>query len=130
MSTKCFLLIDSDELETRTKKAKNANTDKSEKRADKAFCKFLMALGKEENDIDYWNYDEPSLDNYLAHFWFGARKDICEDNIEEEDPEMKDCMYSANTLKNFRYGLNGLLKSKGHLYDIIDRKTASFTKSQ
>ena len=39
-------------------------------------------------------------------------------------------MYKANTLRNFRYGLNRILKTKGHLYDICDKKTASFTKFQ
>ena len=35
-----------------------------------------MALGKDKSDTDYWNYDEPSLDDFLACFWFGAKKDI------------------------------------------------------
>ena len=131
MSTKHFLVINSYELEERSKKAKNSNTDKAEKRADQAFRKFLIALGKQEEDTEYWYYDEPTLDECLARFWFGARKDICEDqDYDEEDPEIKNRMYSANTLKAFRYGLNRVLKSKGQLYDIIDRKTASFTRSQ
>ena len=108
MSTqKHFLVLDSNELELRCKKSKNINTDKSEKRADRVFCKVLIALKKHEDDID-WNYDEPTLDNCLASFWFGARKDICEDNIQnenDEDPDMKSYIYSANTLKNFCYGL-------------------------
>ena len=68
----------------------------------------------------------------MTKFWFGARKNITEDSEEEEndDPNMKRRMYSANTSKNFHYGLNRILKSKGHLYGIIDKRTASFTKSQ
>ena len=52
------------------------------------------------------------------------------DDEEDNDPQMKNRMYSANTLKNFRYGLNRILKSKGHLYDIIHKKTTSFIGSQ
>ena len=37
-------------------------------------------------------------------------------------------MYSANTLRSFRYGLNRILRTKGHLYKITDRGT-SFLKS-
>ena len=59
-------------------------------------------------------------------------KNISDDSEDEEngDPNMRNRMYSANTLKNFRYGLNRILKGKGHLYDIIDKKTASFSRSQ
>ena len=39
-------------------------------------------------------------------------------------------MYTANTMKNFCYSLNRILKRKGHLYDIIHKNTASFKKSQ
>ena len=120
--------MDDDEIAAKSKKSKNINTDKSEKRADRAFRKFLEALGYAENNTEYWFFDEPTLDNCLAKFWFGARKDICEDNYNENDPDMKDRMYSANTLKNFRYGLNRILKSKGHLYDIIEKKTCLFHK--
>ena len=129
--SKRFLVLDDSELQEKTKKSKNSNTDKSERRADNAFKKFLVALGYEEDDTEYWFFDEPTLDDCLAKFWFGARKDICEeDSDSENDPQMRQRMYSANTLKNFRYGLNRILKSKGHLFDIIDKKTASFTKSQ
>ena len=60
MSTKRFLVINSDELEERSKKAKNSNTDKAEKRVDRAFRKFLIALGKQEEDTEYWYYDKPT----------------------------------------------------------------------
>ena len=45
--------------------------------------------------MDYQNFDEPTFDNYLAKFWFGARKDVCEDSQEgdSEDPELKDTGY-------------------------------------
>ena len=129
--SKQFLVINSEELEAKSKKAKNDNTDKCERRADKAFCKFLVVLGRDESDTEFWYYDEPTLDEALAKFWFGACKDLCDDiDKTGEDPEMKNRLCSANTLKSFRYGINRILKSKGHLYDIIDLKTASFTKSQ
>ena len=129
--SKRFLVLDDDELQEKAKRSKNSNTDKSERRADTAFRKFLVELGYEEKDTEYWFFDEPTLDDCLAKFWFGARKDICSDDSDtENDLQMRRRMYSANTLKNFRYGLIRILKSKGHLYDIIDKKTASFTKSQ
>ena len=130
MSTKRFLVMDDDEIASKSKQAKNSNTDKSERRADKAFRKFLEALGYDENDTDYWYFDEPTLDGCLAKFWFGARKDIWGEEDESNDPDMKNRLYSANSLKNFRYGLNRILKNKGHLYDIIEKKTASFTRSR
>ena len=39
-------------------------------------------------------------------------------------------MYSANTMKNFWYALNRILKSKGHLYDIISPSSLSFRRNQ
>ena len=127
---KRFLCIKDDALEDKIKCSKNQNTEKSEKRAHRAFTKFLIAMGCEEDATDYWNFSERDLDKYLSKFWLGACKDICEDNFDEKDTEMKDRMYKANSLRNFRYGLNHILKSKGHLYDITDKRTASFAKSQ
>ena len=49
---------------------------------------------------------------------------------DQEDPERKASMYSANTMHNFRYVLNRILKSKGHLYDIISPSSLSFKRSQ
>ena len=129
---KRFVVMDDEELLVKTKKCKNENTEKSERRADRAFTNFLIATGCPKEETDYWNFTEPELDSYLAKFWFGARKDICEDNpaTAEDDPELKSRLYKANTLKNFRYGLNRILKTKGHLCNITDKKTASFQKSQ
>ena len=130
---KRFLVINDDEFEEKTKRSKNNNTEKCEQRAHKAFVNFLMANGVDENSTDYWNYTEPELDKYLARFWFGARKDICEgdeENYNSEDPDMKDRMYKASSLRNFRYSINRILRSKGHLYDITSKHTTSFIKSQ
>ena len=123
--------MDDEQLEIKTKLCKNDNTRKIERCAHKAFTKFLITMGVPEDNTDYWNFTEPELDNYLAKFWFGACKDICEDEDDsQQDPDMKERMYKANSLRNFRYGLNCILKSKGHLYDITDKKIASFLKSQ
>ena len=119
------------DLEIKTKKCKNENTYKAEKRADKAFIKFLVAMGVDETDTNYWNYSEPRLDEYLAKFWFGVRKEDADDQeTSESDPQMKERLYKANSLRNIRYSLNRVLKSKGHLYDITNKNTASFQKSQ
>ena len=39
-------------------------------------------------------------------------------------------MYSANTMKSFRYSLNRILRSKGHEYDIMHKNSLSFKHSQ
>ena len=127
---KRFLILDDSELEAKTKKQKNANTEKCERRAKKVFTNFLMAYGKGDDECDFWNYDEGILDIFLAKFWFGARKDLCEESQEFEDNDKKDRFYSANTLKNFRYGLNRILKKEGRQFDITDKKNPSFQKSQ
>ena len=128
---KRFILMSDDDLESKSKKCKNFNTLKSERKADKAFRKFLVAMGVKEDQTDYWNYEEPELDKFLAKFWFGARKDICDDDDSQDiNTEPKDRLYKATSLRSFRYGLNRVLKGRGHLYDITDKKTASFQKSQ
>ena len=116
-----------DKLEEKSKKSKNDNTIRCEQRADKAFRKFLLANGCDQNDLDYWYFSEPRLDKYLSKFWFCACKNItCVEDSQEEDPEF----YKANSLRNFRYSLNRILKQKGHLYDITNKRTASLQKSQ
>ena len=75
---KRFLVLDDSNLEEKTKKSKNDNTEKVELRAHKAFTNFLVANGCNPDDTDYWNFSEPELDKYLSKFWFGAHKDVCE----------------------------------------------------
>ena len=133
--SKRFLVINDEELANKSKKAKNENTEKAEKRAHTAFTNFLLAMGLDKNKTDYWNFEEPELDGYLAKFWFGARKLKQEDDDKEQeqvqlDPDMKERMYKATSIRTFRYGLNRILKQRGHLYDITDKRTASFVKSQ
>ena len=125
---KRFLILSDEDLDYKTKISKNDNTLKAEKKADKAFTNFLVAMGVAEDQTDYWNYTEPELDKYLCKFWFSLRKTTGE--ISSLDPENKQQLYKANSLRNFRYGLNRVLKGKGHLYDITDKRTASFQKSQ
>ena len=121
------IVLTDDQLDNKLATGKNINTEKSEKRAHKAFTNFLKQNGA--SDLDYWLYEEPELDRYLAKFWLGCRKvntDEASDN--EQDTDKKESLYSANTLKNFRYSLNRILRSKGHLYDITVKGT-SFMKS-
>ena len=112
-------ILTDEELELKRQKLKNENTKKQNRRADSTFQKFLEEAGCESTE--YWLYDEPTLDKYLAKFWFGVRK--LDTGNEEEEGEK----YSSNSLQSFRYGLNQILKEKGHLYDIT--KDSSFTKS-
>ena len=124
-----FVLYSDKEIKDKQEANKNKNTTKTEDRANNAFQKFLKQIGK--TDLDYWNYDEEELDNMLCKFYYGARKDPDSDyDSDSDDPQKTRLMYSANTMKNFRYSINRVLKSKGHLYDIMSKNTLSFKKSQ
>ena len=127
------LQLSDEQLLKRLKDGQNCNTAKSERKADKAFTRFLTANAAES--LEYWFFEEPELDNWLAKFWLCVRKDENDSDTEDEDsqnkpldPQKKSLMYSANTLRSFRYGLNRILRSKGHLYKITDKGT-SFIKS-
>ena len=130
-----FVLINDDVLTKKNDQQKNVNTEKSNRRADRAFRNFLEAMGRETNDCDYWDFTEESLDDYLAKFWFGARKTITEDDEEDSqdsvqaDPELKARMYKANSLKNYRYALNRIIKKKKNV-DITSKDNKNFQKSQ
>ena len=100
---------------------------KSDKKADRAFRRSLVLNGCA--DTEYWLFDKPELDNYLAKFWLCVRKEDSDSKESEtEDPDKIGNKYSANTLRNFRYALNRILCSKGHLYNITEKGT-SFLKS-
>ena len=124
-----FIIYSEEEIKQKNDAAKNINTSQSEERANNAFQKFLRECGRD--DVKYWLYDEEDLDNMLSKFWFGARKDA-DDNYESdpEDNQRQGLMYSANTMRNFRYSINRILKSKGHNYDIIRPNSLSFQQSQ
>ena len=125
-----FLILDDEGLENKNKKAKNVNTEKSDMHAHRAFTKFLEAYGKEGEDLEYWNYTASELDNYLAKFWFGAHKETPEKDAEESNKDgLTSTMYTANTLRNFRYALNRILKKKNTIFDLISKDNISFHKS-
>ena len=115
--------------EIHPKQHNNKNTTKTEEHANNVFQKFLQQLGKD--NLEYWYYHEEELDKILAKFWYGAYKDPDSDyESDPEDPQKISLMYCANTMKNFQYSLNRILKSKGHLCDIMTKSTLSFQKSQ
>ena len=122
------VIFTDDELLKKIKLSKNINTEKSERKAHRAFTRFLGQLGC--HDLEYWNFEEPELDNYLAKFWLSAHKTNDEEDSDDagEDKEKLGQLYSANSLRNFRYALNRILKEKGHLYNITTKGT-SFHKS-
>ena len=128
---KRFVILDDNDLDKKSKQCKNINTEKSDMRAHRAFTKFLEAYGKTGEDLEYWNYTESELDNFLSKFWFGARKDTSDENDEneDEDPENKKGLYTANSLRNFRYALNRVLKNKGTVFDLLAKDSISFRKS-
>ena len=134
---KRFIILDDESLAKKSAEQKNVHTQKAEERADRAFRTFLQACGLDENNCDYWDFTTESLDSYLAKFWFGARKNIIDDSKHdeneeesenEEDPELKERMYSANSLRNYRYALGRIMKKKTGL-DIISKESAQFAKS-
>ena len=123
------VVMSDEDLLKKIRMSKNVNTLKSEKKAHKVFTRFLQQCGCD--NLEYWFYEKPELDKYLAKFWLGVRKYDMEDNSDDEentDNSKIDKLYSANTLKNFRYALNRILKEKGHLYDITIKGT-SFMRS-
>ena len=73
---KCIVYTD-EELIKKQEAGKNKNTTKTEERANRAFQKFLMQCG--ESNVEYWLYKEPETDS--------------------DDPERKELMYSANTMR-------------------------------
>ena len=79
------LQLSDDQLEKRLKEGQNKNTVKSERKADKAFTRFLTANGAE--GFEYWYFDEPELDNWLAKFWLCVRKDVNDSDSEEESQD-------------------------------------------
>ena len=134
--SKRHVVYTDEELEEKCKKQKNKNTLKSETTTTNAFQKFLLATGVEKENLDFWNYSEEDLDKFLAKFWFGARKNIPDDDSDAEDFESnddkhaKDCMYSASTLINFQYGINRVCKKNGYHHDIHAKETGVFKKSK
>ena len=124
-----FVLYLEDQLKNKHEASRNYNTTKSEDRANAAFQNFLQQAGK--TDMEYWLYEEDKLDLMLEKFWFGARKQPGDDyESDREDEQKTGLMYLANTMRNFRYALNCILKNKGHLYDIISPSSLSFKRSQ
>ena len=129
LSSNKAVIYSDDQIKEKQKAGKNINTTKTEEWADRAFRKFLAQCG--ETNLDYWYYEEPELDNFLSKFWFGARKNPESDyESDSDDPERQNLMYSANTMKSFRYSLNRILKTKGHEYDIMNKNSLSFKQSQ
>ena len=124
------LTLTDEELDKKLREGQNENTVKSEKKAHKAFTRYLSQNGAE--DLNYWFFEEPELDNWLAKFWLCVRKEEddtdSETESQQDDHDRKTQMYSANSLRLFRYGLNRILRREGHLYKITDKGT-SFLKS-
>ena len=98
--SKHFLILSDEDLENKTKKSKNDNTLKCEQRVDKAFKNVLIANGCDKNELDYWNFTEPTLDKYLSKFWFSTCKNIGNDDkksTNQGDPELKQQLHNANS---------------------------------
>lgn len=106
---KRFKVLSNKDLKQKIINQQNENTVNSEKRADKAFKHFLTESGCDSNE--YYFFEEKELCDWLSKFWFRARTIPDKENEEGE-------FYSVNTLRNFKYALNRILKKHGHEFDI------------
>ena len=122
------VIVTDEEIENKNEQAKNKNRENQNKRADKAFRNFLTEAGV--TNTEYWLFEEQEFDKYLAKFWHGVRKTGISD-VEDESTDImkKNLKYSAGSMKSFQYALNRMLRKHGHLYDITDKKSVSFTQS-
>lgn len=92
----------------------NENTEKADKKTEKAFLGFL-SVQQNVTDMEYWLYEPEERDKLLCKFWY---------EIKTSEGEN----YCISSLKHIQYGLNRVLKKKGHNYSII--KSLQFAKSQ
>ena len=121
---KRHVVYSEEEIQAKCRKQKNKNTEKSERTADNAFKKFLIACGFADDATNYCEFEPDVLDTYLAKFWFGARKDASSDTDEDDpnfDPELKSKKYTASSLRNYQYALNRILKRSERNYDITNQ---------
>ena len=73
------------------------------KKADTCFQSYLATKG---HPVEYWLFDEPTLDNILKKFWFEVRT-------------VKGEHYMKGSLENLHYPINHVLHAKGHEFDIV-----------
>ena len=76
------LSLTDDQLDKKLKEGQNENMVKSEKKAHKAFTHYLSQNGAV--DLNYWFFEEPELDNWLAKFWLCVRKEEDDSDSESE----------------------------------------------
>ena len=110
---KRFKQICTKDIKTKEILYKNNNTLANEKKAVKNFKLFLEFNDK---NVDFFNYTEPELDEWLAKFYLGTRTE-------------KGDYYTSGSLHTIRYGINRALQDYGHKFDITDRKNSSFVNS-
>ena len=109
-----FKTLSEDELLQIKTKIKNPNIEKANKKAEHTFVEYLSTRPDIENTF-FWLYKPEKLDSILAKFGF---------EVKMTDGEN----YRVSSLKHLMYGLNRVLKKKGHEYDIM--KSTQFMKSQ
>ena len=91
---------------------RNQNTLKSDLKCERVLVKYLLAKGISE---EYWLMNEPDLNKLLSKFWF---------EVQTQEGEK----YTVCSLAHLWYGINRMLKRKGHEYDIVH--SSSFTGCQ
>ena len=100
-----FKHISDDDLCNLLRELDKPNTKKADKRCEKAFLSYLSTLDSLEH-MDYWLYEEKTLDKILSKFWF---------DVKTVDGKP----YRVSTLKPMRYWINRNLQQRGHEHDII-----------
>ena len=93
-------------LQEKQQGVRNKNTIKSDEKCEQILVNYIEVKHK-DLDLNYWEWDPKVINDVLSKFWFAARN-------EQGD------RYRVSTLKHIRYGINHMMDSKGHEFDIIN----------
>ena len=81
--------------------------------------------------MKYWMYEEDKLDLMLEKVWLSTYKDLDKDYESDlEDQNVMSLMYSANTMEDFYYSWNHILRKRHCLFNIIIPSSLSFKQSK
>ena len=101
------------DIKTKNDLYKNSNTAANEKKAVKYFKLFLEF---NEQNLDFFHYTKPQLDECLGKFYLGMRTE-------------KAKYYSSGSLHTLRYELNTAVQEFGHQFNITNKKYTGFVNS-
>ena len=114
---KRFPTITNDSLKALQLSIENKNTKSQDEKWERVFKSFL---NQHDMHSDFYDFDIPTLNEWLSKLWFGARQDNSKKknktDVQEDENEGK--RYHANSLHAMRYAINRLLKKSGRKFDI------------